>query len=132
MTRTEVWHERLGALQRSQDGTCWEATVPVGEAEIVFEIGGKKAPDVELLAHAIDILDDFPAFRDAFARFLDAEAERLPAFAEEIRELEIETIMLAWPERPEDGMIFFGGPDTHRIWRCDYIDRQPRDLGFDD
>jgi hypothetical protein len=38
-----------------------------------------------------------------------------------------------WPDRPDDGMIYFDGPGTEeRIWRCDYVGRRAQDLGFDD
>jgi hypothetical protein len=38
---------------------------------------------------------------------------------------------LFWPHRPNDGMIFFDGPDECRCWRCDLIGRVPVGLGFD-
>lgn len=100
--------------------------------EIGFTIGGDTEPSPVLIAHAQEIVRSFPEFRQRVGAFLAAEALRLPVFAEEIRELEIEEICLFWPIRPDDGMIYFRGPDEFRVWRCDYIGRSPVGLGFDD
>jgi hypothetical protein len=67
--------------------------------------------------------------------FLQKEADQvkvLRRFAGEIRQLKIEHISLFWPKRHNDGMIYFRGPDKYRVWRCDYVDRKPKGLGFDD
>jgi hypothetical protein len=52
-------------------------------------------------------------------------------WSKEMAELTIEDVCLFWPDRPNDGMIYFHGPDETRVWRCDYVNREPRDLGFD-
>jgi hypothetical protein len=50
----------------------------------------------------------------------------------ELAQLEIDNISLCWPERPDDGMIFFrGSPDDVGLWRCGYIARRPTGLGCD-
>lgn len=51
---------------------------------------------------------------------------------DDIRSLRIEFVTLASPQRPNDGMIYFCGNESDRVWRCDMIDRKPRGLGFDD
>jgi hypothetical protein len=57
--------------------------------------------------------------------------KHLAPFAGEIRQLVIEDVCLFWPTRPDDGMIYFKGPNAFRVWRCDYIGRTPVALGFD-
>ena len=53
--------------------------------------------------------------------------------APEIRGLRVESVILRWPVRSDDGMVEFEGLE-HRgtTWRCDYADRRLRWLGFDD
>ena len=43
----------------------------------------------------------------------------------------LEGVCLFWPDRPDDGMIYFQGPDESRVWRCDYVSRKPRGPNFD-
>ena len=79
---------------------------------------------------------EWPGFSRKVADFLEREARemegaRQPRPAEEIRQLTLESICLFWPDRPDDGMLYFDGPDEYRVWRCDYVDREPRALGFD-
>jgi hypothetical protein len=50
----------------------------------------------------------------------------------EIRQLRLEFVGLLWPDRPNDGLLYFNGPNEYRVWRCDYISRKPQILGFDD
>jgi hypothetical protein len=40
-------------------------------------------------------------------------------------------VCLFWPERPNDGMLYFKGPDETRVWRSDYRNRLAEGLGFD-
>ena len=42
-----------------------------------------------------------------------------------------EDVWLFWPDRPDNGMIYFQVPDESRVWRCDYVSRKPRGPGFD-
>jgi hypothetical protein len=50
----------------------------------------------------------------------------------ELANLKIENISLCWPDRPEDGMIFFRRSENDiGLWRCDYIARKPTGLGCD-
>jgi hypothetical protein len=107
--------------------------VAVGGEQVTFGIGGRYTPDVALIAHARDILDGFSEFEASVAAFLRAEADRKlwAQFAGEIRSLKIREIYLFWPKRPDEGMIFFDGPDDDRCWRCYHVARRPTGLGFD-
>ena len=127
----EVSDTILGKLKLSEEG-WWEASVTLGAKSVGFKIGGKKEPDANLIAHAKDIVKTFAEFEKMVAEFLVQEAKRLKPFAHEIQQLAIEDVMLLWPKRPNDGMIYFSGVDKFRVWRCDYVDRKPRGLGFDD
>jgi hypothetical protein len=110
---------------------CWRATLQANGAGMGFLIAGSDQPDPGLVQHALEILDDVAAFRERVAAFLRDEANRLPEFADEIARLQIEDLNLFSPTRPNDGMIHFSGPDEFRVWRCDYVNRTPKDLGFD-
>ena len=52
-------------------------------------------------------------------------------FSSEIRALAIRNICLFWPNRPDEGIIFFDGPDQFRCWRCDLGNGVPVGLNFD-
>jgi len=131
-TRIKDRHDPiLGPLIYSDEGS-WEATVPIGTSKIYFVIGGEFKPDRDLIDHAHKIIVNFDVFSQTIGEFLRSEAKRFPeAATEEINQLQIEEISLSWPGRPDDGIIFFSGPDETRLWRCDYIQRMPRNLGFD-
>lgn len=121
----------LGTLRWSDDDQMWESIVSVGESKIGFFIAGDSAPSSALVAHAQDIVRTLPEFQRMVTAFLAEEATRQPRAADEIRQLSIEHVCLMWPDRPDDGMIYFHGPDEYRVWRCDYVGRKPRGLGFD-
>lgn len=124
----------LGELRLSQDADWWEGKITVEGKSVGFKIGGRGKPDQKLLDHAYDIVRSFSAFEHMVADFLASEARDvkcLGRFADEIRQLTIEDVCLFWPKRPNDGMIYFQGPDQYRVWRCDYVSRKPRGLGFD-
>jgi len=121
----------LGELRLSDDAEWWECSTTVGSNKIGFQIGGEGEPDAGLLAHAHDIVRSFPQFNKMVGEFLTSEARRMPGAADEIRQLAIEDVCLLSPDRPDDGMIYFKGPDKFRLWRCDYVARKPRGLGFD-
>ncbi len=124
----------LGELRLSENAQWWEGRVTIGNKTIGFKIGGKAKPDAALLAHAYDIVRSFPEFEQKVSAFLADEARTvryLAKFTEEIRQLTIEDVCLFWPNRPDDGMIYFKGPDQFRVWRCDYVARKPQGLGFD-
>ena len=124
----------LGTLRWTDDDQLWEATVAVGDNTINFLIAGDTGPNRTLIAHAHDIVRTFPDFHRMVTAFLadeTAQQKHLSRFSDEIRQLSIEHVCLLWPDRPDDGMIYFRGPDENRAWRCDYIARKPKGLGFD-
>jgi hypothetical protein len=124
----------LGELQLSDDAMWWACSALVGSRTVGFKIGGESKPDARLIAHAHDIIRSSQEFERSVSTFLADEASRLKdltRYAEEIRQLSIEDVCLFWPDRPDDGMIYFKGPDEFRIWRCDYIGRKLCGLGFD-
>ena len=130
--RDEEWfHERLGVFRFDKDLDGWRSQITAEGAPLGFLICGNQEPDPVLVQHAIDIVEGEAAFRARVAAFLRDEAIRQPLWAAEISELEIQDVNLFWPERPDDGMIYFTGPDEYRVWRCDYVNRVPQDLGFD-
>jgi len=125
----------LGELRLSDDAEWWEGHASVGSRTIGFIIGGEGKPDARLIAHAHDIVRSLPEFERLVSAFLADEArnvKHLRRFADEIGQLTIDDVCLHWPDRPDDGMIYFKGPDKYRLWRCDYVARKPRLLGFDD
>ncbi len=122
----------LGELLLSSDGDWWESTVLIDGSAVQFQLGGDREPSSYLISHAHDIVREFPTFSRTVCEFLVAEAASQPVAADEIRQLTLESVCLFWPDRPNDGMLYFNGPDEYRVWRCDYINRKPQGLGFDD
>src|SRR5688572_18820254 len=124
----------LGELRLSDDAEWWEGHTTVGSKTVGFKIGGEGKPDAKLIAHAHDIVRSLPAFEQSVSGFLADEArttKHLTKFADEVQQLTVEDVCLFWPDRPDDGMIYFKGPDEFRVWRCDYVARKPQGLGFD-
>lgn len=129
---TQEHHDTvLGTLRETEEG-WWEGSVAIAGRTLGFKIGGHAGPDALLIEHARSIVRSFAEFDKMVSEFLVSEAKRMPGAADEIRQLVIEDVMLCWPERPDDGMIYFKGPDEYRVWRCGYVGRKPRSLGFDD
>lgn len=129
-----VTNSVLGELRLSDDAEWWDGRATVGSRMLGFKIGGEGKPDSRLIAHARDIVRSLPEFEQSVSAFLPDEActvKHLTRFADEIRQLTIEDVCLFWPDRPDNGMIYFKGPDESRVWRCDYVARKPRGLGFD-
>ena len=121
----------LGTLVLSSDGDWWESTITIDGSSAQFQIGGDGEPSPALITHAHDIVREYSSFTRTVSEFLAAEAAAQPLAAGEIRQLSLESICLFWPERPNDGMLYFHGPDEYRVWRSDYINRIPQGLGFD-
>jgi len=128
-----VDHPELGTLRLSPERDSWEVTKTLEGREVTFAIGGSDGPDEKLIEHAVAIVDDFGAFCAMVEAFLRDEARAMPEVADEIATLKLEAITLSWPDRPDDGMLWFEGlEESYRIWRCDYVGRKPVGLGFDD
>ena len=127
----EVEDPVLGTLKLAQGEDWWDATVAIDGQALVFHIGGSGVPDPALVSRAHEIYRDFPAFQRRVMALLAQEAARDAAWAAEIGALRIESIMLGAAKRPEDGMVYFTGPDEDRLWRCDLVAGEPKFLGFD-
>jgi hypothetical protein len=121
----------LGAVEYNAEESRWEARVASGGDALLICIAGKAAPDPRLLEHARAVASDRQAFLSLVSTFLGEEAPKFPDAADEIRSLRLESLSLLWPDRPNDGMIYFDGGDEDRVWRCDYRNRKPVGLGFD-
>jgi len=122
----------MGELVLSGDGDWWAGSLTVAGTGVQFQLGGDSEPSLALISHAHDIIREFAVFSRAVSEFFDSEAAAQAGSADEIRQLTLESVCLFWPDRPNDGMLYFNGPDEHRVWRCDYINRKPQGLGFDD
>ncbi len=124
----------LGLLSWSKDDEAWLSRAEYRDIGFGFQIAGTPHPDASLLRHAADIIEKKEEFVRSVQSFLTTEAASVPhlsAAKKEIAELKIERVCLFWPERPNDGMIYFDGGRDHRVWRCDYIGRRLNGLGFD-
>jgi hypothetical protein len=121
----------LGNL-RFIERNLWGAHLTIAGKRMGFSIAGHTQPSSALLAHARDIVQNFENFENMISTFLAEEARRIEMTPNEIGELEVAEVILCWPEKPNDGMIYFSGPEDVRVWRCDYINRKPQNLGFDD
>ena len=128
----EFVHPQLGTLVFNDEVGWWEVSVEAGGEKVGGGIAGNRTPDPSLIQHALDILNDYPRFKTMVADFLKAEAGEFRGYEQEIAHLEVEEICLCLTDRPNDGMIYFGGGNEHRLWRCDYVSRTPKGLGFDD
>lgn len=85
-------------LQRTPpESSVWVAGLAHRDCGFVFHIAGTPEPDKPLLAHAADILESRDEFVKAVSDGLVQEIEQtryLAAFADEIRQLTIETVCL--------------------------------------
>jgi hypothetical protein len=124
---------QFGAMPFDADVGRWYVDLPNGDSPPVrITIAGDEAPAPALLAHARDFAADLPGMLARIAAFLETESRANdPGLAQEIRALEVDSVELMWAGRPDDGMIYFRGGDDDRLWRCDYVARRPRSLGFD-
>lgn len=129
--RVPLLHPVLGPITYSEEEEAWLTEPSHASLGFRFSIAGEAAPDARLLAHAESVARDPVVFRQKITAFLEAEAQRWKNHAETVRRLEIAMVCLFWPERPDDGMIFFAGGESYGLWRCDYKNRAPLDLGFD-
>jgi hypothetical protein len=121
----------LGRMEPVETG--WTVKVVKDAETFEFTIGGVSEPDAELLAHAHDILHDYPSFKKAVRDCVEYESGDYPDEVKaELANLEIDNIALPCPATPNDGMVFFRGSENDvGLWRCDYIDRKPSGLGCD-
>jgi hypothetical protein len=129
--RRPVMHPILGAITYSEEEQAWLTDAAHASLGFRFRIAGEEAPDAALISHAESVARDPLAFRKMVGTFLEIEAERLKDKDDTVRKLEIEMLCLFWPDKPDEGMIYFSGDDRYGVWRCDYKSRKPVGLGFD-
>jgi len=131
-TRPAPLHDAvLGTLEFNVERSLWEARLGTAGNSLSIFIAGASAPDPKLLEHARAVAANESSFRVLVSSFLDREAPGFRGGEAEVRSLRLESLELVWPDRPNDGMIYFEGGDSDRVWRCDYINRKPVGLGFD-
>lgn len=126
--RSKEWSERrplhddvLGDLSPSGEYQGnWIASMTIADGrEVEIELSGApEGPDAATLAHAREIGRSFADFEARILAFVASEKQA---------GLRIESLTLSG----KSGMIFFAGGDPGRVWRCDYVDGEPRDLGVD-
>lgn len=132
----------LGTLNYSEDDECWVTDEHSSHLPFQFFIAGNAdmriaqiAPNEALVRHAESVALEPQRFLDAVAQLLVqemADHRSLRYWAEEVSQLQVSALHLAWPHRPDDGMVEFDGPDEFRLWRCGYVKRMPvGPLGFD-
>jgi len=128
-----VVDDKLGPIVFDEDVGAWTAAVTIDGEPLEFNIGGDTTPNPVLVAHARAIAASADAFRSKVRELLVAESKRVGdgRASEEILALEIENVCLWESGPPVTGMIYFLGGDDDRVWRCDYEDGEPKDLGFD-
>jgi hypothetical protein len=131
MKRLPVINPILGAIAYSELDHEWLTDPTHASLGFRFLIAGEEAPDSALIAHAEAVARNPLSFRKMVSTFLKKEAERLKDKDDTVRKLEIEMLCLFWPDKPDDGMIYFSGGERYGVWRCDYKNRKPVGLGFD-
>ncbi len=123
----------LGTLTWDDNEEAWVADLGHPLASFRILIAGADRPNEQLIFQAQSFVPVPEALLVQIEPLLKHAAHEIPEGAHEILGLRIEAIVLLWPERPDTAMIYFDGPDTdERLWRCDYVSGQVRDLAFDD
>ena len=131
MERVPIMHPTLGLITYSEEEDAWLTAPSHASLGFRFHIAGEEVPASALVSHAESVARDPLAFRKMVSTFLEVEAKRLKDQEDTVRKLEIEMLCLFWPDRPDDGMIYFSGGERYGVWRCDYKNRKPVGLGFD-
>ena len=138
--RTRRQDPTLGLLTWDPDGGTWESWNDHDGLGFSFSLGGSEEPSESLVRHAVEIVNNKVEFIESIHRLLAESAravdpsgkeERWNAYREEVTGLRISVVSLRDSLRPRVGMIFFEGGQDYRLWRCDYIDGVPRNLGCD-
>jgi hypothetical protein len=120
------------AIYDSENG-LW--SFAFGEAGSLLVAGSRTEPSSVLVVSASWFRQNAQQFQEEVSDFLLLESKKFgkwPDAVREIKALRIESIQLPWTERPTDGMLYFTGNESDRVWRCDVVDRHPMNLGFDD
>ena len=131
--RPPVHDPVLGLLEWDGEEEAWAINLSQPLAGFRILLAGEESPDSRLVAHAREIAAAPEKLLAEVESLIRKTANEIPEAAGEILGLKIESVALWWPDRPDDGMIYFDGPGEHeRIWRCDYVGRRAQDLCFDD
>lgn len=135
----EIDHPAIGKLLYSDDDEAWFSDPTHNDAGIRFLIDGDWDSDAESISPATglttwaeEIVRDLGAFLAELQAFLESEkAGRNKDYSDDIDALEVDFFMLGPEKRPGEGTIYFKENTADRCWRCDYLDKKPRLLGFD-
>ena len=134
VARKAPFHDEvLGDLVWDPEFEAWDVVVTTASDPFRIRVSGADRPASSLLPLARELFRSPDGLASAVMPLLAAEAIRYPEVAEEVSGLRIDVVALPWPDRPDDAVVYFDGPETdERQWRCDYFSRLPQNLGFDD
>jgi hypothetical protein len=124
---------RLGVLTLDADGEWWEGRAQFGSTTVRVQISGDVPPAPALLTTARQILDQATEWERRVEQMKVAYVREWPQYGLEVRALRLDSVLMPWPDRVSDGMLYFdsdNGPG--RVWRCDFSADGPHGLGFDD
>ena len=125
----------LGELRCDREKDGWIVPVAGSSAQPawIIVVGGDDVPDAKLLEHARELAAAPEPLVSRTRALLEDFLLQHPEYGDEVRGLRISEVHLLWPDQPDDGIIYFDGPDVdERLWQCDYVGRMPRGVGFDD
>jgi len=107
----------------------WGGTVQHDGRELRFSVGGTEtAPDAALLG----------SVRSLLARFSDTERsaiEFLRSRETDLRQarLDFYSFDFIWEAKPDNfALEFLANGDDSRVWRVEFVDGQPSEIGYDD
>lgn len=131
-------HPILGQLVYDNEVEAWRVSVTTPAGPLPFLLYGDSEPGAAVLSKAEDMVRSSGTFLESVAAFLQAEAKAQTAKAQteaagEIQRLRLQDVSLfpAKGSGPVTGMVYFEGPDEHRVWRCDFDGDRLHHLGFD-
>lgn len=135
----EIDHPIIGKLNYSEDDEAWFSDPNQNDAGFRLLIDGDWDSDAEsvspapgLIRWAEEIVGDANAFLAELQAFLESEKTgEKKVFSEDIDALEIDCVSLGPETRPGEGTVYFKELTEDRCWRCDYLNKKPRLLGFD-
>jgi hypothetical protein len=126
-------HPILGELVYDHEVEGWRASVTTPAGPLPFLLYGDSEPSAAVLSRAEEIVRSSATFLQSVGAFLQAEASAQREVAGEIQQLRLQDVSLfpAKGSGPVTGMVYFEGPDEHRVWRCDFDGDRLHHLGFD-
>lgn len=121
----------LGTVAFDTEEQLWTSTVQIDGQAFKVNIAGVSSPDPSLLELARRVAEDARAFRQRLSSFLTQQGALANDTAGELSQLEMESLNLFWPDRPDSGMVFFREGSAGQIWHCDYINGEFGGLACD-